>query len=85
MSNSQEESLRRGIEVMTAWTETTGFQLEALSNIARDEGIEGLIDTTYGLANLCGILLIELERRTSEDSRAILQGIAANIPKWLGE
>lgn len=85
MSEQQQaDNVRKAIAVMTAWSESNDFQVETISGIAQDEGVEGLVHTTYGLANLCGILLTQRERETSKSADVQLQRIAAELPQWLG-
>lgn len=83
MSEQQADNVRKAIAVMTAWSESTDFQLETFSAIALDDGLDGLVETTYGLANLCGILLTQREREAGKAADVQLQQIAADLPQWL--
>ncbi|AJA43717.1 hypothetical protein SEA_FINDLEY_44 [Mycobacterium phage Findley] len=73
------EWMRRGVDVMMAWTEAdsdgAAFTTERVMEYVDDP--EGVLPLTVGLINLAGILLGNLGRWDSEKMRAILRDLAA--------
>lgn len=77
MNETEAETLRRGIEIMTAAQDSPGFTIDTFQNVARDEGLDGVVQAAYGLVNVCTYLLLMRDKEVGVSPSETLQALGA--------
>jgi hypothetical protein len=83
--NMRAADLSTAIRVMTAWADADtepAFIAEQVSTIVYQESADehkAMVGLISGLSNLCGLLLIEIERQTGDSPHQTLQSTALLI------
>jgi hypothetical protein len=92
MSQANAEVMLQSVAMLTAWNaepDSTRFQGETFTSLIEHgdiyEQLEHMVGLVHGMAQVAGLLLVDLERATSKPGAFWLQGVAATAERMRNE